>query len=119
MYPIEKMAACCTAIIKSIFINFYKWLKSVNRKKKALSKDALNYAMFEILAEYKRKGVSKTELIKALLAFGIPFLLKEIPDRKKRAYADGKKCIESAKKIGLEKSGGSMEFPIFSKIQEK
>ena len=64
------------------FCGFYKWLKSVNRKTKALSNDALNYAMFEILAEYKRKGISKTELIKAMLLFGIPFLIAEIPGRK-------------------------------------
>ena len=97
------------------FLSFYKWLKTVNGKKKALNKDDLNYAMFEILAEYKRKGVSKAKLIKAMLAFGIPYLLKEFPDRKKRARLDGLKCIESAEKIGLKKSGGSLEFPIFSK----
>jgi glycosyltransferase involved in cell wall biosynthesis len=97
------------------FCEFYKWLKAVNRKTKAFSKDALNYAMFEILAEYKRKGISKKELIKAMLMFGIPFLVKEIPDRKKRAHADGLKCVESAKKIGLTHSGGSLEFPTFSK----
>lgn len=97
------------------FCAFYKWLKAVNRKTKAFTKDALNYAMFEILAEYKRKGISKTKLIKAMLLFGIPFLLTEIPGRKKRARIDGIKCIESAKKIGLKHSGGSLEFPTFSK----
>ena len=97
------------------FCAFYKWLKTVNRKTKAFTKDALNYAMFEILAEYKRKGVSKTKLIKAMLLFGIPYLLTEIPGRKKRARTDGIKCIESAKKIGLKHSGGSLEFPTFSK----
>ncbi len=97
------------------FCEFYKWLKAVNRKKKAFSKDALNYAMFEILAEYKRKGISKTELIKAMLLFGIPYLLTEIPGRKERARIDGLKCIESAEKIGLKQTGGTLEFPTFSK----
>ncbi len=97
------------------FCEFYKWLKAVNRKNKALNKDALNYAMFEILAEYKRKGITKTKLLKAMLSFGIPYLLKEIPARKKRARADGLKCIESAEKIGLKYSGGTLEFPTFSK----
>ena len=94
---------------------FYKWLKSVNRKAGALEKDALNYAMFEVLAEYKRKGISKTKLLKTMLLFGIPYLLKEIPGRKKRARADGLKCVESAEKIGLKKVGGTLEFPTFSK----
>ena len=97
------------------FIEFCKWLKAVNRKTKSFTDDALNYAMFEILAEYKRKGISKLNLIKAMLAFGIPYIIKEIPQRKKRAGIDGLKCIESAEKTGLKKSGGTLEFPIFSK----
>ena len=97
------------------FRKFYKWAKSVNRKTQLLSKESLNYAFFEILAEYKRKGISKVNLIKGMLSFGILFLAKEIPARKKRARIDGLKCIESAKSIGLQKSGGSLEFPIFSK----
>ena len=97
------------------FCEFYKWLKAVNRKTKVFSKDALNYAMFEILAEYKRKGITKTKLIKAMLLFGIPYLASEIPGRKKRARIDGLKCIESAEKIGLKQTGGTLEFPTFSK----
>ena len=50
-----------------------------------------------------------------MLSFGIPFLLKEIPDRKKRARNDGLKCIKSAESIGLKHTGGTPEFPIFSK----
>lgn len=97
------------------FLNFYKWLKAVNGKTKAFTKEALNYAMFEILAEYKRKGISKAALMKAMLAFGIPFLLAELPGRKKRARADGYSCIESAQKAGFKKTGGTLEFPTFSK----
>ena len=96
------------------FCAFFKWLKAANRKSGKIEKDALNYAMFEILAEYKRKGISKAEIAKAMLAFGLPFLAKEIPARKKRAAVDGRKCIDSAAKIGLVPSGGSPEFPIFS-----
>ena len=97
------------------FCEFFKWMKSVNRKTKALSMDALNYAMFEILAEYKRKGISKVKLLKAMLVFEIAYILKEIPARKKRARTDGLKCIESAKRIGLKHCGGTLEFPTFSK----
>ena len=96
------------------FCAFFKWLKAVNRKNGKIDKEALNYAMFEILAEYKRKGISKASIVRAMLAFGLPFLLKEIPARKKRAVLDGQKCIDSAAKIGLIQSGGSPEFPIFS-----
>ena len=71
--------------------------------------------MFEILAEYKRKGISKTKLIKAMLSFGISYLVTEIPERKKRARVDGHRCIESAEKIGLKRTGGTLEFPTFSK----
>lgn len=96
------------------FCEFLSWLKAVNCKTKAIDKYSLNYAMFEILAEYKRNGIPKSAIIKAMLKFGIPFLIKEIPARKKRARLDGCKCIESAAKIGLVQTGGSLEFPIFS-----
>ena len=99
----------------NMFCDFYRWIKSVNRKAKSFDNTALNYAMFEILAEYKRRGISKNNLIKAMLLFGIPFLIKEIPSRKKRARADGLRCIKSAEKIGLKHSGGTLEFPTFSK----
>ena len=97
------------------FCEFYRWAKAVNRKNKMLDKESLNYALFEILAEHKRKGMSKPDLVKAMLSFGILFLLKELPARKKRARRDGLACIEAARKIGYRQSAGSLEFPIFSK----
>ena len=97
------------------FCEFYRWLKAVNHKTREFDIEALKYSMFEILAEYKRNGIKKTELIKAMIQFGIPFLAKEIPGRKKRACEDGLKCIRSAEKIGLKHSGGNLEFPVFSK----
>lgn len=97
------------------FCDFYRWVKSLNSKNRMLDKDSLNYAMFEILAEYKRNSISKSDLVRAMLLFGISFLLKEIPERKQRARRDGLKCIDAAKRIGLEQSGGTLEFPTFSK----
>ena len=97
------------------FIEFYRWAKSANKETKKFDKEALNYAFFEILAEYKRKGISKCDLIKGMLQFGIPFLVKEVSDRKKRAREDGIKCIKAAESIGLEVSGGTPEFPSFNK----
>lgn len=97
------------------FCAFYKWAKAANRKTGKLSVESLNYAFFEILAEYKRKGLSKKDLMKAMLCFGLPFLAKELPARKKRARADGYACIAAAKTVGLKQSGGTLEFPVFSK----
>ena len=97
------------------FCAFYRWLREVNRKTKAFEEDALRYAMFEILAEYKRRGIAKSDLIKGMLVFGLPFLAKELPARKKRAKRDGLACIESAKRVGLVHTGGDIAFPTFSK----
>lgn len=105
----------CHDVNAKKFNEFFGWLKAINGKTKAFNKDALKYAMFEILAEYKRRGLSKANLVKTMLSFGLPFLLKEIPARKNRARNDGLKCIEAAKSIGLEHTGGSLEFPTFSK----
>ena len=99
----------------SKFIEFYRWAKSVNNKTNNFDKYALKYAFFEILAEYKRSGIGKADLIKGMLSFGVPFLLKELSARKKRARADGIKCIKAAESIGLVMSGGTLEFPSFEK----
>lgn len=99
----------------SKFIEFYRWANSANNKTNNLDKEALNYAFFEILAEYKRSGIGKADLIKGMLSFGVPFLLKELSARKKRARADGIKCIKAAESIGLVMSGGTLEFPSFEK----
>jgi hypothetical protein len=40
----------------SRFLAYAKWLKRVGSKQ--FGKHALNYALFEILAEYKRRGLS-------------------------------------------------------------
>ncbi len=97
------------------FCAFHKWMRKANRQTHAVDAESLQYAMFEILAEYKRKGLSKTDLLKGMLSFRPLFLIKEIPARKKRAYADGKTCIAAAQRIGLEQSGGTPEFPTFAK----
>lgn len=97
------------------FLAFYRWAIAVNRENKLVEEESLKYAFFEILAEYKRNGISKVDLIKAMLSFGVFFLIKEIPDRKKRAREDGLKCVEAAESIGLVQSGGTLAFPTFSK----
>ena len=97
------------------FIEFYRWARSVNSKTQKLDRESLNYAFFEILAEYKRSGISKSDLFKGMLNFGVLFLVKELFARKKRARADGIRCIKAAESIGLVMSGGTPEFPYFKK----
>ena len=101
------------------FRKFFKWIKGVNGKEKRFDKTALNYAALEVSAEYKRCGIPRGELIKCLLCFNIGFLAKEIPERKKRARRDGLRCIRAAESIGFLQTGGTVEFPIFSKPESR
>ena len=95
------------------FIKYAKWLKSKTRNN--FSKNTINYALFEILAEYKRCGVSKKDIIKGTLTFNPIFVAKEIIRRKKIAKSDIEKCMKVANDLGLIKTAGTMEYPIFEK----
>jgi hypothetical protein len=95
------------------FLKYTKWLKSVTAEN--FEKDAVNYALFEVLAEYKRHGVSKSDVLKTMFTFNPFFLAKEIIRRKKTAKQDIKNCLKVAKDLGLRQTGGTKEFPIFEK----
>ena len=95
------------------FLEYAKWLKGVTVK--SFEKDAVNYALLEILAEYKRCGISKANIFKAMLTFNPCFLVKEIVRRKRAAQQDIKRCMEVAKSIGLKQTSGTKAFPIFEK----
>ena len=95
------------------FLEYAKWLRSVAYK--SFDKTTVNYALFEILAEYKRCGVSKADVLKAMLVFSPCFLVKEIIRRKRNARKDIEKCVKVAKQIGLKQTSGTREFPIFEK----
>lgn len=95
------------------FLEYAKWLKSANGEN--FDKDTINYALLEILAEYKRCGVAKSDILKAMLKFNPCFLLKEIIRRKKMAKKDIEKCMKVAKSLGLRQTSGTKEFPIFEK----
>lgn len=95
------------------FIQYAKWLK--HRAHKNFDKNTIEYALLEILAEYKRCGVSKADVLKAMLTFTPFFLLKELIRRKKAAKKDIEKCMKVAKDIGLKQTSGTKEFPIFEK----
>ena len=95
------------------YIHYTKWLRSVTKKR--INKNAVNYALFEVLAEYKRCGVAKSDIIKAMLTFSPCFLAREIIRRKRTAKSDIEKSIKIANDIGLKQTSGTKEFPIFEK----
>ena len=95
------------------FLKYAKWLK--NSASKKVNKRDINYALLEILAEYKRCGVSKADVLKAMLKFNLLFLAKEIIRRKQSAKKDIKKCSIVAESLGLKKTAGTKVFPIFEK----
>jgi len=95
------------------FLKYAKWLKTT--AKEAMGINNINYALLEVLAEYKRCGVSKQEILKAMLKFNPLFLIKEIVRRKKEAKKDIEKCMKVAKDRGLKQTSGTAEFPIFEK----
>lgn len=95
------------------FLEYAKWLKGVVSEN--FKKDAINYALLETLAEYKRAGVLKTDVLKAMLIFNPCYLLKEIIRRKKTAKKDIEKCMKVALNLGLKQTSGTKEFPIFEK----
>lgn len=92
---------------------YAKWLRSATSGN--FHKESVNYALLEILAEYKRCGVSKVEIVKAMLTFDPLFVMKEIIRRKSAAKADIEKCRKVANARGISQTAGSKEFPIFEK----
>ena len=95
------------------FLEYAKWVKGVASGK--ITQSAVDYALLEILAEYKRRGVSKKNVLKAMLKFNPFFLMKEIIRRKQTAKKDIEKCRKSANNLGLKQTSGTKEFPIFGK----
>ena len=95
------------------FLAYAKWLR--NAAKKHFDKNTINYALFEVLAEYKRCGVPKKDILKAMCTFNPCFMAKEMLRRKRSAKKDIEKCMQIAKNLGLRQTAGTKEFPIFEK----
>jgi len=95
------------------FLEYAKWIKDVTAEN--FDKNSVNYALLEVLAEYKRCGISKTDIVKAMLSFSPFFLIKEIIRRKKTAKQDIRKCMAVAAKLQLKQTSGTKEYPIFEK----
>ena len=95
------------------FVKYAKWLKSLANEN--FDKKSIDYALFEILAEYKRGNVAKSDVIKAMRMFNPCFVAKEIVRRKMTAKKDIAKCTKVANQLGLKQTSGTKEFPIFEK----
>lgn len=93
------------------FLRYAKWLKRATSKN--FDRAIIHYVLFEVLAEYKRRGMSKSKVLRAALTFPPCFLVKEILRRKKTAKADIAKCVAVANARGLKQTGGTKEYPIF------
>lgn len=93
------------------FLQYAKWLRSMANEN--FDKRTINYALLEILAEYKRCGAPKSAVIKALATFNPFFLANELIRRKKSAKKDIENCLRIANDRGLKQTGGTKEFPIF------
>ena len=95
------------------FFEYAKWLKGVSGK--SFDESVINYALLEILAEYKRCGVPKSDILKVMLTCNPFFLIKEIIRRKKTAKKDIQKCLKVASDLGLKQTAGTKEYPLFEK----
>ncbi|MBR5505795.1 MAG: glycosyltransferase [Clostridia bacterium] len=95
------------------FVKYAKWLRSIANEN--FDKKSIDYALFEILAEYKRGTVAKSDVIKAMRMFNPCFVAKEIVRRKMTAKKDIAKCTKVANQLGLKQTSGTKEFPIFEK----
>lgn len=98
-----------------MFCNAYSVFAQINKKTGYVSRKALRYAFFEVLAEYRRCGMSKKDVLRAAFHLGIIPSLAELLLRKLRAKRDGRKCIKAASRIGYTFSGDSVLFPSFGK----
>lgn len=95
------------------FLAYAKWLKKAAAR--TFDKQDINYVLLEVIAEYKRHGVPKADILRAMLMFNPLFLAKEMIRRKRTAKKDIEKCIKAALKTNLKQTGGTKVFPIFEK----
>lgn len=94
------------------FLEYARWLR---RKAENFDKADINYALFEVLCEHKRRGAKKSYVIKGLLAFSPLFLIKEFIRKKATAKKDIEKCVSVAESLGLKQTAGTKKFPIFER----
>lgn len=93
------------------FLAYAKWLR--HAAKGSFDRNAVDYALFEVLAEYKRYGISMSDVMKAMCIFSPFFLLGEMIRRKQTAKKDIAKCFAVAHDRGLKQTSGTNVYPIF------
>ena len=93
------------------FLAYAKWLRRASYG--LLDKNAVDYALLEILAEYKRCGVPGWEVARGMLLFPPFFLFGEMIRRKYTAKIDIEHCMAVAKDRGLKRTSGTDIYPIF------
>lgn len=83
-------------------------IHAANGKTRRFDSDALRYAMWELLLEYRRAGVSSAALAPAMLKLGPVFLAKELYRRRQAGKEDQQRQSEALKRfsgiLGEEKS---------------
>lgn len=102
------------------FLALRKKIRRAARERGTVSLAAVDYAAFEVLSEYRRKGITKGEVLRGLCSFSPAFLVREYFDRKKRVKADIERCTAAAKAFGLKESTSEenqTELPVFEWIK--
>lgn len=97
------------------FRRFCKETRRANREKKAFSPRAVDYALLEILAEYKRAGIGKIAVLRGLLKFSPVFLLRELRRRKRRVREDLMKSSAAALRWGMIPIPGQSKLPAYQR----
>lgn len=95
------------------FLTYANWLRRTSAEH--FEKAVIDYVLLEVLAEYKRHGIAKADILKAMLCFNPVFLAKELLRRKRAAKQDIEKCLKIARSLDLVQTAGTKEFPIFTR----
>ena len=82
----------------------FRRIWQANRKKKSFAPEAVRYAMWELLLEYRRCGAPAAPLVPAVLEMGPGFLWKEMGRRRRAAVEDRVKQEEAYKLFALQKN---------------
>lgn len=83
------------------FSALLKKIRQANARQKSFTRESVNYAALEVLAAYKRAGVTKKELLCSLARFDPIFLIREWRRRKSSMRRAGLHSARQAEALGL------------------
>lgn len=98
-----------------LFFRFCKEMRRANRETRAFSPSAVDYALLEILAEYKRAGIGSFAVLRGLMRFSPVFLLRELRQRKQLVRADLMNSKAAALRWGLVPASGQSELSAYQR----